>query len=618
MSCFSASTVQGPTVGFIHGVASFDPLPSAVIIWTRLTLPAGNSGPADVDWVVSRDPEFKSIQSSGTYATGPHRDYTVAIDVTSLEPVTKYYYRFSHGKLSSPTGITKTTTHGPLESMIFGAVSCANWGFGYFHVYNRLAKVDNLDFVVQGGDYIYEYEPGFYPDPPFVGRGGLKPEHRLKTLDDYRERYACYRTDPDLQELHRKVPMIAVWDDHEIADSTWQHGSEDFKGSKEEWGVQKLQALKAYGEWIPVRGFDHDNITLDFAHRSFHFGNLASLVTIENRASARSEPVDVAETSFYKETAQKKLEDWNDDTIKKARVELLEKLRDPKKKMIGEKQVENIRKVVAESIAEDRPWQILLSQTIMSQIKAPLLQETLHLQPKLLRKLSGGALNLAMDEKKAGKEGAEQARMYVGLGKYGVPMNPDAWDGFQAERRKVIEALNQEGANPVIIAGDSHNAWAHNLVDEEGQRLGVEFDGPAVTCIGAFEDIYSRFKAKAGPLLNPFPLYLFTPWIEDSLKAANPDTLQYCNLWQRGFMLFHVTRGKFHTEYHFVSNVKKQKKFRHYCEATFEVHRNEKGNMHPAVRYLTFEGVIPKRAVQRASFFVQYTHDISLAMHKST
>lgn len=62
----------------------------------------------------------------------------------------------------------------------------------------------------------------------------------------------------------------------------------------------------------------------------------------------------------------------------------------------------------------------------------------------------------------------------------------------------MIEALNQEGANPVIIAGDSHNAWAHNLVDEEGRRLGVEFDGPAVTCIGAFEDIYSRFKAKVG------------------------------------------------------------------------------------------------------------------------
>lgn len=135
----------------------------------------------------------------------------------------------------------------------------------------------------------------------------------------------------------------------------------------------------------------------------------------------------------------------------------------------GEKQVENIRKVVAESIAEDRPWQILLSQTIMSQIKAPLLQETLHLQPKLLRKLSGGALNLAMDEKKAGKEGAEQARMYVGLGKYGVPMNPDAWDGFQAERRKVRG----------LIAGLVGCLWL-----APGSDTGVRVPGWCITFLG--------------------------------------------------------------------------------------------------------------------------------------
>lgn len=162
----------------------------------------------------------------------------------------------------------------------------------------------------------------------------------------------------------------------------------------------------------------------------------------------------------------------------------------------GAKQVERIREAVQQSVAEGVPWQVLLSQTVMSQLKAPLLREALPLQPKLLRKLSGGALNLAMDEGKAGKEGAELARMYVGMGAYGVPMNPDAWDGFQAERERVLDAMNIPGANPIVLAGDSHNAWAHRLIDGEGRRLGVEFDGPAVTCIGAFEDIYSRFYAK--------------------------------------------------------------------------------------------------------------------------
>ena len=135
-----------------------------------------------------------------------------------------------------------------------------------------------------------------------------------------------------------------------------------------------------------------------------------------------------------------------------------------------------------------------------------------------------------MNPRISGQEGAELARMYIGMGKYGVEMNPDAWDGYQAERERLLSALCVPGANPVVIAGDSHNAWAHEIMDEAGRRIGVEFDSPAVTSIGAFEDVHARFEAKLGRLARAWPLFLFAPWISDALLSANPDTLKYCNV----------------------------------------------------------------------------------------
>lgn len=182
---------------------------------------------------------------------------------------------------------------------------------------------------------------------------------------------------------------------------------------------------------------------------------------MENRLSQRSKPVEVSETQFFRETAAKPVDTWDSDAIEAARAELLAQFNDPEATLIGmpvernirhcnppakpwcalftagRKQVEGIETSVRESIARGSIWQVLVSQTVMSRINAPLLEEALPLQPWLLRKLSRGALGMAMDEAKAGKEGAQLARMYVGMGKYSVPMNPDAWDGFQAERRKV-------------------------------------------------------------------------------------------------------------------------------------------------------------------------------------
>ncbi|KAI3430585.1 hypothetical protein D9Q98_005178 [Chlorella vulgaris] len=605
-----------PTTGFLHGVASFDPLPDAVLIWTRFT-PAGTpKGSVAVEWQVSETHDFAKITASGVYNTDDSRDFTVSVDVTGLQDNRRYYYTFTCGQERSVMGITKTAAAGPLENLVFATVSCCNWGFGYFHVYDLLSKVDELDFVVHCGDYIYEYSKGYYPGKQFQARHGLRPKHKLKSLEDYRQRYACHRTDKGLQELHRRVPMIAVWDDHEIADSAWSGGSEDFKGSKEEWERQKYDAIKAYVEWVPIRGMQHDKIDLQGCNRSFKFGDLATIMLAEGRLSARSEPVDMKETAFYKETAGKDMKEWNDSTILAAKDDLMKEFASPERSVYGPKQIAVIEEAVKESVAAKQPWQVMITQVVMAQIKAPKLSATVNLQPALLGSLCKKALSATSSDETSGREAAELGRMYQGMGKYGVPMNPDAMDGHAAERAKIMKVMNIPGSNPVFMAGDSHNAWAHEISDEFGNPQGVEFDCPAVTCIGAFEDIYCRFEEMAGKFARLLPLFLFTPWIEDSLKAANPDSLQYCNLDARGFVLCHLTKAKFHTEFHFVSNVQK-KKYSHFCGATFAVKAGERGQMHRAVRYMSIDGSIPKSSQPKRTILLRSVRDISRRMHQS-
>lgn len=501
-----------------------------------------------------------------------------------------------------------------MESLTFALFSCANFGFGYFHAYDLASRLDGLELVVFGGDYIYEYEQGYYPDPGFEGRKGLEPKVRLSTLAEYRTRYACHRAkDAGLRRLHACAPWIAVWDDHELADSCYATGAEDWEGTAGEWKRRIPVALRAYAEWVPVRGLDPEDPQPRFGARSFFFGNLMSLIMLETRVWARQEPLDVSKTRFYALTAKKPIDEWDDDAILEAREELIALLKTPDRRILGDEQLQALGKAVARSVALDQPFQCVLSQVVMGALKAPLLTQTLRVQPKLFRKLCSGALNLATDPGVAGDEGAEMARMYLALGKYGLPMNPDAWDGYAGERERAYDVLGIPGASPIVLSGDSHNCWVQELRDDRSNHIGVEFASPAVTSIGAFEDIYSRFEAKSSLVSKLFPLELFTPWIEDAMKAANPVTLKYANLNERGAIFMRVNQTECHAEMHFTTRVN-QKAYKHHCGAAFDVTRDEPGKLKKAVRYLTIDGVIPKRAHTKRGAFLHGIHDISRAM----
>jgi len=140
-----------------------------------------------------------------------------------------------------------------------------------------------------------------------------------------------------------------------------------------------------------------------------------------------------------------------------------------------------------------------------------------------------------------------------------------------------------------------------------------EFDGPAVTSIGAFEDIHAQFEAKAGRFARMWPLYLFAPWIQDALKAANPDTLRYCNVTERGLVALRLTRRRCHAEFHYVSTVASPR-YRHHCEAAFDVEAGAPGRLHRVCRYLTVDGRVPKHTRRRRAALVQGVHDLSSAM----
>ena len=272
---------------FAHGVASGDPTQDAVIIWTRVTPAAARAGlPVSVRWQVTTDTSARVLVKSGTVTTSAMQDFTVKVDVTGLEPGRTYLYSFEAEGERSPLGRTRTLRTMAARAQL-AVVSCANYPGGYFNAYAAIAARDDLDAVLHLGDYIYEFADGVYGDPALDRHA--EPRHEAVSLQDYRQRYACSRRDPDLQELHRVHPMIAIWDDHEFADNAWSGGAANHDPLRGEgnWGLRRANAVRAYREWLPVR--ERPNSTFQL-YRSFRFGQLATLAMLDTRLQ-RSAPV---------------------------------------------------------------------------------------------------------------------------------------------------------------------------------------------------------------------------------------------------------------------------------------------------------------------------------------
>ncbi len=302
---------------FQHGVASGDPLSDRVILWTRVTLPPTRSstGPMEVRWQIASDERLTNIVSKGTAQAATQRDFTVKVDAANLKAGATYFYAFDVGGEQSPIGRTRTLSDLGAQRLRLAQVSCSNYPTGYFNVYRCLANRQDLDAVVHLGDYIYEFANGLYSDPS-LGRVTLQPPTETVTLQDYRSRYAFYRSDVDLQAVHRQHPFIVVWDDHELANDAWFGGAGNHNSNQGEWRTRQRAAYQAYLEWMPIRETTSSEVQL---YRRFAFGGLADLVMLDTRGlrDQQAPPNDPAAIASPKRSllgaAQ---ETWLSDTLR--------------------------------------------------------------------------------------------------------------------------------------------------------------------------------------------------------------------------------------------------------------------------------------------------------------
>ena len=238
-----AATAAAPDgTAFAHGVASGDPAPDRVVIWTRVS---GHPDPVALRWTVARDEGLTDVVAGGEVLVGADTDHTAHVDVAGLEPATAYAFGFDLAGARSTVGRTRTApAAGDTREVRLGVVSCSSFAAGPFSVYRQLAEAD-VDLVLHLGDYLYdrssgprEHEP---PEPP-------------TTLADYRSRHAQQRSDPDLQRLHASAPVSAVWDDHDVAGNAWRGGADDHDPEADgDWEERRAAGIRAWLEWLPVR-----------------------------------------------------------------------------------------------------------------------------------------------------------------------------------------------------------------------------------------------------------------------------------------------------------------------------------------------------------------------------
>lgn len=560
-------TARGSEHAFRHGVASGDPLADRVIIWTRLTPSASSEGDLELRWEMARDSDFRNIVRDGRAATGPGRDYTVKLDVTGLEPGETYYYRFRHGEVMSPVGRTHTLPRDGAESVKLAVVSCANYPQGHFNVYHDIAARDDIHAVLHLGDYFYEYAEGGYANPVALQLLGhnVEPPHELITLEDYRTRYALYRTEPGLQAVHAAHPMIAVWDDHESANDSWQTGAQNHNAGEGDWETRKAASIRAWREWLPVRDTDEADPTRIFRH--FDFGGLADVMMLDTRLYARdmsvgygseeflrrmpfdfSDPAnpvaitDPARAASLPESAVRHIPvpfDMTGETPQPVldfrRIQQLdpdnmpdglsflpdperfrdEVLGDPGREMLGESQLAWLTRKLKQSKA---PWQILGQQVLMGELLAPNLLDVASFD-------EGGFLT------------RERAEQLTRLAEIGLPLNPDSWDGYPAARDRLFAALRDHATTAISLAGDTHNAWGFNLMDDAGRAVGVECATSSVSSPG----MESYIPAPPGIVAERF-------------VKLNPE-LVYLDSARRGWLELEIGRETTVTRWHFVTTV---------------------------------------------------------------
>jgi alkaline phosphatase D len=417
---------------FSLGVASGEPLPDSVVIWTRLApnpltgteLPAVN---IPVEWQVATDAKMGKVIAKGTTLATPELGHSVHVVVQRLEPDRYYWYQFKTGGEISPVGRTRTMPGLKMNSdrLAFAFVSCQNYEHGYFSAYQHLAQED-LHFVLHLGDYIYE------------GKGrpkAIRPHQGPNPVDlaTYRQRYALYKSDPNLQAAHAAFPFICAWDDHEVENDYANAEGQNFQ-DPEKFLQQRAAAYQAYYEHLPLRPISIPQGANLRLYRRLAFGNLAEFSILDGRQYRDDQPCDQngkGGGQVISGSCQERL--------------------DPKRTMLGVEQERWLLDGLGNSKSR---WTVITQPTLMA----------------TLDQLPG------------------EPEAYWSDGWEGYVANRQRILDVFAQKRP---------SNPIVLGGDIHSFWVTDLKpdfrDPKSPVVATEFVGTSISSRGPSYEIFSRF-----------------------------------------------------------------------------------------------------------------------------
>jgi alkaline phosphatase D len=419
---------------FSLGVASGAPRPDGVVLWTRLApvplsadpaTPGGmTGGDVPVGYEIASDEAMRDIVRRGVATAERAYAWSVHADVSGLQPGRSYWYRFTSGDAVSPVGRTMTavTAGTPVERVRFGFVSCSNYEHGYFSAYRHLAD-ENPDMVMFLGDYIYEYVE--------QGRQTVRRHSdgiEAATLPTYRNRYAQYRLDGDLQRLHAQAPALVTWDDHEVSNDYADKWSQ-YDDDPELFLLRRAAAYQAFYEHMPVRPIlSLPQGPVMRVYDRFTFGDLLEVSMIDGRQYR-------SRSACYEAPNRLRGHLETDAACPERRAE--------GRTMIGFAQESWLGLGLAASKAK---WNVIAQDVLMAQLR---------------QKRPDGTIGFWTDD----------------------------WDGYPASRRRLLQRIAQTRvSNPVVIGGDIHAFFANDLRvdfdDPNSPVVATEFVGTSISSVG--------------------------------------------------------------------------------------------------------------------------------------
>jgi len=532
---------------FPQGIASGDPAPDAILLWTRVE-PEGETGPFDVLVEMSDTEDFASITATATISADEIYDHTVRTRVTGLAAFSSYFYRFTSRDVVSPTGRTKTAPSDDQDVTVrFAFASCQDYVGRYFHAWKALTDEDPVDFVIYLGDYIYETngDPLFQesspdrlieiPDGIVVNAETDPPVKAASSLRDYRGIYKQIKADENLRRAHALYPFVCIWDDHEFANDCWSDHSTDFNDAQgdEENPERRHAASQAWSEYQPANvAFDAEAAPPNDLqiYRKFRYGKHVEVFLTDQRS-------------------------FRDDHV-------IPEGADPDSKPEGAG--DDVPTYSATGHIGAFVHSEIFSRTFVKKDGFDPIEA--YVKPSILgvtqRSWLVDGINGSVATWKIWGNEVQLAQMLLDLTPFAIPesfqgiyyFTADQWDGYRSERRDILEAL--EGTpNIIAVTGDIHAFFAAEIYVDPDTRQGspviVEYTTAGISSSPVQE--ITQGVVDSSPAFGP--LADLVPQFDEIMLGASPE-YKYANSLGLGVSIAEVSADAFEVTFLQINDVK--------------------------------------------------------------